>query len=315
MSMNRFFGFFLTAAVTAAGLQSCTQDDIVDSNVAAAENDASIKQYISQNSGTTTAPLTYTTNGTGMYYAITKANPTGKRPSTGEEVTFAYTLYDLQNRALDSSKTGNLPFFTFGLNSLLSGLQEGIASLREGEKARLLIPSYLAYGSQAQTTFTLPANSPIRFDVELVSSRTEEQQIANYISSTALASSLSLTAPPTNIQQSTSGLRLIKTVTNPSGATISSGQSVTLNYTGQTLRAVTPFDKSTDGTFSFFLGRNQLIPGFEEGVLQLRVGEKATLVFPSSIGYGTNGARNSNGVYVILPYAPLRFDIAVINAK
>ncbi len=313
--MNRFFVFSLTAAVLAAGLQACIQSDVVDSNAAAAENDASIKQYISQNPGTTTAPLNYTTNGTGMYYAITKSVPTAKKASTGDEVTFSYTLYTLQNQALDSSKAGSLPFFTFGLNSLLPGLQEGLSLLREGEKARLLIPSYLAYGSQAQTTFNLPANSPIRIDIELLRARTEEEQITEYLSSTALASSLSLTAPPTNIQKSTSGLRLIKTITKPTGATISPGQSVTVNYAGQTLRSTTPFDKNTDGTFSFALGRNQLIPGFEEGVLQLRIGEKATLVFPSSIGYGTNGARNSNGVYVILPYAPLRFDIEVLNAK
>lgn len=313
--MKRFLIFSLTAAVMTAGLQSCKQNDIVDSSASGSENDAAIKQYISQNPGTATAPLNYTTNGTGMYYAITKSNPTGKRSSVGEEVTFAYTLYTLQNQALDSSKMANLPFFTFGLNSLLPGLQEGLASLREGEKARLLLPSYLAYGNQAQTAFSLPANSPIRIDVELLRSRTEDEQITEYISSTTLATSLSLTAAPTNIQKSTSGLRLIRTVSKPTGATISPGQSVTVNYAGQTLRATVPFDKSTDGTFAFALGRNQLIPGFEEGVLQLRIGEKATLLFPSAIGYGTNGARNSNGQYVILPYAPLRFDIEVLNAK
>jgi len=313
--MNRFFVFSLTVAVLMAGFQSCKQSDIVDSNAAASDNDAAIKQYISQNPGTATAPLNYSATSSGLYIAVTKANPTAKRSSLGEEVTFAYTLYDLKNVALDSSKASSLPFFTFGLNSLKPGLQEGLAILREGEKARLLIPSQLAFGSQAQTVFPLPANSPIRFDIELVRSRTEEEQITAYLGSTALASSLSLTTPPTNVQKSTSGLRLIKTVTKPAGATISPGQSVTVNYAGQTLRAATPFDKSSDGTFSFTLGRNQLIPGFEEGVLQLRIGEKATLVFPSAIGYGTNGARNANGQYVILPYAPLRFDIEVLNAK
>ena len=313
--MKRFFVFSLTVSLMAAGLQSCMKNDIVDSGAAISDNAAAIKQYISQNPGTATAPLNYSATNSGLYIAVTKANPTAKKALLGEEVTFAYTLYDLKNLALDSSKASSQPFFTFGLNSLLPGLQEGLAILREGEKARLLIPSQLAFGSQAQTVFPLPANSPVRFDIELVRSRTEEEQITAYLNSTALASSLSLTTPPTNVQQSTSGLRLIKIVTKPTGATISSGQSVTVNYAGQTLRATAPFDKSNDGSFSFTLGRNQLIPGFEEGVLQLRIGEKATLVFPSAIGYGTNGARNSNGQYVILPYAPLRFDIEVISAK
>lgn len=311
--MKRFLIFSLAAAVMTAGLQSCTQNEVMDSSAGGAENDAAIKQYISQNPGTATAPLSYTTNGTGMYYAIVKANPTGKRPLVGDEVTYSYTLYNLQNKVLDSSRSANLPFFTFGLNLLLPGLQEGLSLLREGERARLLIPSYLAFGSQAQTVLQLPANSPIRFDIGVVRSRTEDEQITEYVSSTALSSSLSLTAPPTAVQKLTSGLRLIKTVTNPTGATISSGQSVTVNYAGQTLRATAPFDKNSNVPFA--LGQNRLIAGFEEGILQLRVGEKATLVFPSAIGYGTKGVQNSNGAYVILPYAPLRFDIEVLNAK
>lgn len=312
--MNRFFVFPL-AAVLAMSLQSCLQGDMVDSATAATDNDAAIKQYVSQNTGSATNPISYSATGSGLYYAILKANPSGKRASTGDEVTFAYTIYKLDNTALDSSKSANMPYFVQGLNSLLPGLQEGMALLRAGEKARLLLPSYLAYGSQAQDALKLPANSPVRFDVEMVRVRSEEDQIADYVVSPGLAASLSLTTPPTNVLKSTSGLRVIKTLTNPTGATISSGQSVTVNYAGQTLRATTPFDKSSDGTFSFTLGRNQLIPGFEEGVLQMRVGEKATLVFPSSIGYGINGAKNSSGQYVILPYAPLRFDIEVLNAK
>ncbi len=287
----------------------------MDSGSAALDNDNAIKQYVSQNSGTAANPLSYSATGSGLYYALVKANPTARRSATGEEVTFAYTIYNLNSQALDSSKAASLPFFITGFNSLLPGLQEGMSLMREGEKARFLIPSYLAYGSQAQTAINLPANSPVRFDIEMIKSRNEEAQIADYVTSTALTTSLSLTAPPTNVVRSTSGLRVIKTLANPTGATVTSGQSVTLNYVGQTLRATAPFDKNTNGTFNFTLGRNELIAGFEEGVLQLRVGEKATLVFPSSIGYGTKGVQNSSGVYVIMPYAPLRFDIEVLSVK
>ncbi|TAE25845.1 MAG: hypothetical protein EAZ91_18695 [Cytophagales bacterium] len=313
--MNRFLRFSLVL-LAAAGLQSCIKSsDVVDSGSAALDNDNAIKQYVSQNSGTAANPISFSATGSGLYYALVKSNPTAKKSVTGEEVTFAYTIYNLNNQALDSSKTASLPFFVAGFNSLLPGLQEGMSLMREGEKARFLIPSYLAYGSQAQTAINLPANSPVRFDIEMIKSRNEEQQVADYVTSPALITSLSLTTAPTNIIRSTSGLRVIKTLTNPTGATITSGQSVTLNYTGQTLRATAPFDKNTNGTFSFTLGRNELIAGFEEGVLQLRVGEKATLVFPSSIGYGTKGVQNSSGVYVIMPYAPLRFDIEVLSVK
>jgi FKBP-type peptidyl-prolyl cis-trans isomerase len=187
--------------------------------------------------------------------------------------------------------------------------------LRVGETARLLIPSHLAYGSQGQATPPVAGNTPIRMDVKLVSSRTEEQQITDYISSTALTSSLSLTAPPTNITQTANGVRVLKTVTNPTGATITPGQSVTVNYSGLTLKSPQPFDRVSNGTFSFVLGRDQLISGFTEGIQQLRVGERGTVIFPSSLGYGTRGSQNASGQYVIFPYTPLRFDLEVINAK
>lgn len=308
--MNRFFVFPLVALLCSIGLISCMSNDFVDSNQVAADNDASIRQYITKQSNATS----YSMSASGLHYVILNPTPTSKLPSVGEEVTFSYVLYNLADQALDSSKASQLPSFTFGLNVLLPGLQEGLSYMRVGETARLLIPSHLAYGSQGQTSPPVAGNTPIRLDVKLVSSLTEEQQITNYLSSTALTSSLSLTAPPTAVQTPT-GLRIIKTVTNPTGASITAGQSVTLNYSGLGLRSLTPFDKVTDGSFSFVVGRDQFIAGFTEGVLQMRVGEKATIIFPSSLGYGTQGSRNASGQFVILPYSPLRFDISVLGAK
>ena len=50
-----------------------------------------------------------------------------------------------------------------------------------------------------------------------------------------------------------------------------------------------------------------LIAGFEEGVLKMRVGEKAALILPSKIAYGVNG--NST----IPPYSPLYFEVEIVG--
>jgi FKBP-type peptidyl-prolyl cis-trans isomerase len=125
---------------------------------------------------------------------------------------------------------------------------------------------------------------------------TEEEQIENYIKSKNL----------TITEKTASGLRYILTKANPTGANLKTSQIVSVKYAGRLLS-----DKSFDsGTFSFNLGLGQVITGFDEGIAKMKVGEKATLIFPSSLGYGSRGAGSD-----IPGNSPLVFDIEVISAK
>jgi peptidyl-prolyl cis-trans isomerase, cyclophilin type len=58
--------------------------------------------------------------------------------------------------------------FTVGVGQVIQGWDEGILLLSEGDKARLVIPSELAYGSRGAGG-VIPPNAPLIFDVELVS--------------------------------------------------------------------------------------------------------------------------------------------------
>ena len=51
-----------------------------------------------------------------------------------------------------------------------------------------------------------------------------------------------------------------------------------------------------------------VIAGFDEGIMKMRVGEKAALIIPSKIGYGTNGSGT------IPPNSPLYFEVEVVGA-
>ncbi len=72
------------------------------------------------------------------------------------------------------------------------------------------------------------------------------------------------------------------------GAEAKSGDTVTVNYVG-TLENGTKFDSSIDrGTpFSFTLGQNGVIQGWEKGVLGMTIGEKRKLTIPPELGYGS----------------------------
>ncbi|GET45135.1 peptidylprolyl isomerase [Capnocytophaga felis] len=103
----------------------------------------------------------------GLFYKITsKGN--GVKAETGNEVAVHYTGMLLDKTVFDSSYRRNQPLnFTVGVGQVIEGWDEGILLLCEGDKARFVIPSDLAYGSRGAGGI-IPPNAPLIFDVELV---------------------------------------------------------------------------------------------------------------------------------------------------
>jgi len=87
---------------------------------------------------------------------------------------------------------------------------------------------------------------------------------------------------------------------------------VFVNYTGW-LTDGRKFDSSVDRgePFSFTIGQGQVIPGWDEGVMSMRVGGKRRLIIPPNLGYGAQGA----GGGVIPPNATLVFDVDLLSVS
>jgi FKBP-type peptidyl-prolyl cis-trans isomerase len=108
------------------------------------------------------------TTPSGLMYIIEKEG-TGTPPNAGDTVKVHYSGTLLNGTKFDSSYDRNEPIsFPIGVGMVIKGWEEGIMLLKPGTKAKLIIPSNLAYGPQSPSPL-IPANSTLVFDVELIS--------------------------------------------------------------------------------------------------------------------------------------------------
>jgi FKBP-type peptidyl-prolyl cis-trans isomerase len=135
---------------------------------------AAIDAYLKKNS------IIAETTESGMRYVILEEG-SGPKPQVGDQVQVNYTGNVLEGDYFDTSVEDKAkefglhdprrpysPFeFILGTGGVIHGWDEGIALLSKGSKARLYIPSPMAYGDQ-QRSEIIVANAILEFEVELV---------------------------------------------------------------------------------------------------------------------------------------------------
>ncbi|HEY3347222.1 MAG TPA: FKBP-type peptidyl-prolyl cis-trans isomerase [Nitrospirota bacterium] len=109
-------------------------------------------------------------------------------------------------------------------------------------------------------------------------------------------------------QPSGLGIEDIKVGTGPEAK---AGQTVSVHYTGW-LTDGKKFDSSKDRNepFMFHLGGGEVIPGWDQGVVGMKVGGTRKLTIPPALGYGAQGAGG-----VIPPNATLVFEVELLGVK
>jgi FKBP-type peptidyl-prolyl cis-trans isomerase len=212
--------------------------------------------------------------------------------------------------------------FVYGKRPDMTGFLEGIKLMKKGGKARLILPSQLAFGAQGYRE--IPPYTSIIYDVQVVDVKSkaeyakmeaaekkkqeEKKANAKKAESSLLKKYLKdnkITAKPT-----ASGLYYIEKVKG-TGPQIHAGSKVSVQYTGTLLNGK-KFDSSRDRggkPFDVEVGKGNVIKGWDEGLLHMSKGGKAILIVPSSIAYGEHEMGS------IPAYSTLVFDLEVVDVK
>jgi peptidylprolyl isomerase len=102
-----------------------------------------------------------------------------------------------------------------------------------------------------------------------------------------------------------------KEIVKGTGAEAKAGESVTVNYVGALYSTGKVFNASweTKEPFTFTLGEGQVIKGWDQGVVGMRVGGRRELIIPAELAYGAKGSPPK-----IPPNSPLIFIVDLLSA-
>jgi peptidylprolyl isomerase len=238
--------------------------------------------------------LTKTSTGL-LYYDL--ATGSGAEATKNSTVSNIYTLWVKTATGYDyiaTSEEGKPFQFVVGRgDTVFPGWDQGVTGMKVGGKRLVVVPPALGLGDQSMGA--IPANATLVLEIELTDVR--EPRAATKVDEK-------------DYTTTASGLKFYDLQVG-TGESPKQGQTVVVNYTGW-LEDGTQFDSSIESgqPFSFKIGTGGVIPGWDEGILTMKVGGKRQLVIPASLAYGEQGSGS-----VIPPNATLIFEIELISIQ
>lgn len=265
------------------------ENDFQDADELAVVEESILETYFSNND------INATLDSSGIYYVVDTANANGTS-ALGRVVSIYYTASILDGATFDehTEEDGDPVIMEQGADAIWPvGLDNGLALMNEGETYTFYLPSSKAYSFFAFSTL-IPANSIVVFQVTVMQVQTlterlteETATISTYIVDSAL-NDLDL-HPIDSVERLNSGV-WIKTLEEGYGTSNpQDNQFVSVRYIGSYLEDGTVFDQTGgSATFDYPLNTNLVIPGFDAGIANMVEGERAMIIMPSNMAYGSS---------------------------
>lgn len=236
-----------------------------------------------------------TTTDSGLQYLDLKVGD-GRSPESGDLVTMNFIGSLPDGTVFANTQTSGKPITAqYDRGQLLPGWEEGLAKMKAGGTAQMVLPPELAFGPQGYGA--IPPNTQIILEVDLLSVEKPPQ--------------------PTSVSQSDltttdSGLQYAD-LTTGEGTQVISGTIVTTHFTiwvqnGDSNDYVVSSNGGDPLTFAEGSGTT-VFPGWEEGMLGMKVGGKRLLIIPPDLALGEQGG---NG---IPPNSTLVMEVELTDAK
>ena len=137
------------------------KEKLIEANKIAAQKESiQIDGYVSRRK------LDVTKTGTGLRYFIYHEGK-GEKAENGKIAVVKYEVSLIDGTVCYSTKEKGAEEFIIGKDNVESGLHEGITYMKVGDKAKIIIPSYLAHGLAGDFK-KIPVRSTIIYDIELI---------------------------------------------------------------------------------------------------------------------------------------------------
>lgn len=234
----------------------------------------------------------------GLKYILIQKNDAGEKIVKGSTIKFHFSGFFKDGKMFETSTDKPQPVAVkAGAGQMVPGWDEALLLLKQGEKAKLFIPYQLAFGENGLNPI-IPPKTDIIIDIEILEVKPQIVPVAYNVQGL------------TPIVTST-GLKyyVVNKSNNPVKA--ERGHSVRVHYTGY-LADGSIFDSSIERgePIEFPLGQGAVIPGWDEGIALMNVGDKLRMVIPYNLAYGEQGYPP-----IIPAKADLTFDVELIEVK
>ena len=222
---------------------------------------------------------------------------TGAKLTKSNSIMFSYLLFNGKDgKQIESSfGKGTVPL-DLSSTTLLPGLSKGLTGQQVGSRLLIAIPPADAFGAEGNTQAGFGPTDTVIFFIDLVSASTPLK--------TATGAAVTPKAGLPTVKVDAKGVPVVtvpKTkapttlVVQPlikgTGPVVKAGQTLTAAYTGLVYGTGKVFDSSyaSGNLLNLPVGKGQLVPGFDKGIVGQTVGSRVLLVLPPAEGYGKAG--------------------------